>query len=69
LPKPILEQCAFGDVVEMEVRRGRLVIRSPQRPRQGWEHAFKLMAERQDDHILGRVAETGAAWDAEEWEW
>jgi antitoxin MazE len=69
LPKPILEQCAFEDEVEMEVQRGQLIIRSPHRPRQGWERVFKLMAERRDDRLPDRVAESGAAWDEEEWEW
>lgn len=69
LPKPLIEQCGFGDEVEMEVHHRELVIRSTHRPRQGWDDAFADMRERGDDVLLDLVAERGPAWDEEEWEW
>jgi antitoxin MazE len=69
LPKPVIEQCGFGDEVEMEVHRHELVIRSTSRPREGWASAFERMHEHGDDELLQRVAEPGPTWDEEQWEW
>lgn len=69
LPKPVIEQCGFEDEVELEVHHHELVIRSSSHPREGWAGAFARMSESGDDELLDRVAETGATWDEEEWEW
>lgn len=69
LPKPVIEQCGFGDEVEMEVQHHELVIRSSSHAREGWTGAFARMSESGDDELLDRVAETGPTWDEEEWEW
>lgn len=69
VPKPIIEQCGFDDEVEMEVRHGELVIRPSGSPREGWSEAYALMNKQGDDELLDRVAEPGASWDDEEWEW
>jgi antitoxin MazE len=40
IPKALIEQCGFGDAVELRVEQDRLVI-APERPaRQGWKAAF-----------------------------
>jgi antitoxin MazE len=52
IPKPILEQLALGDEVELLVRGDQLVIRPSQRPRSGWEEQFERMAGRGDDRLL-----------------
>ncbi len=69
LPKPVIEQCGFENEVELEVHHHELVIRSSTRPREGWNTAFARMAERGDDELHDRVAESGPTWDEEEWEW
>lgn len=45
------------------------MIRSAHKPREGWEEAFKSMAENGDDVLPLEVAEEMTAWDEEEWEW
>jgi antitoxin MazE len=69
LPKPVIEQCGFEQEVEMLVQDHQLVIRSSTHPRTGWASAFAQMSEFGEDKLLDRVADTGTAWEAEEWEW
>jgi antitoxin MazE len=69
IPKPILEQLALGEEVELSVRGDQLVIRPGKRPRSGWEDQFKYMAERADDHLLDEEAVSSTKWDEDEWEW
>jgi hypothetical protein len=38
------------------VQDNQLVIRPVQRPRDGWDEQFKLMAERGDNRLLGAEA-------------
>lgn len=69
IPKPLLEQSGLGEEVELEVAEGRITIRAASRPRQGWEAAFRAMAERGDDALLDPGAAGASGWDEEEWEW
>ncbi|MDY0298095.1 MAG: AbrB/MazE/SpoVT family DNA-binding domain-containing protein [Acidobacteriota bacterium] len=68
IPKPILEQTGIRDEVEIEVEQDRIIIRPVKTAREGWDTAFRTMAERGDDEpLIGEaVAE---AWDSAEWEW
>lgn len=68
IPKPVLEQSGLGEEVEIEVQPGEIVIRAGNRPRQGWDEAFRAMAEAGDDEILDGDHST-TKWDQEEWEW
>lgn len=69
IPKPLIEQCGFGDTVEVHVEQNRLVIAPDRVPRQGWRESFiaaGAMAE-QDRLLLDGVPEN--AFDAKEWTW
>ena len=66
IPKAVLDQCGFESSADLAVEQGRLVIRPTQPVRQGWESAFKRMAERQDDQLLDTPA---PAFDDAEWTW
>lgn len=68
IPKPVLEQCGFGDEVELEVHEHRLIVSSAPRPREGWGRMFEAMAEYGDDQLVDGE-QANAAWDEEEWEW
>ena len=46
IPKALLEQCRLGSTVELEVSQGQLVVKPAERPRSGWEEAFREMAVR-----------------------
>jgi len=52
IPKPILEQLALDEEVEMSVCGNQLLIWSRERPRRGWEKQFRRMAECGDDRPL-----------------
>lgn len=69
IPKPLLEQSGLGEEVYLELENGRIIIRAADQPRQGWEQAFRAMAERGDDVLLDSDAPASAVWDDEEWEW
>jgi len=49
LPKAVIEQAHLSDEVRIDVEPNQIVIRSAHTPREGWERAFRLMAERGDD--------------------
>jgi antitoxin MazE len=52
IPKPIIEQCGFGEWVDLRVENHRLIV-SPQRaPRQGWEEAFRAAGPSAGDELL-----------------
>ena len=67
IPKVWLDQLGLGEEVEVAIQKETLVIRRPQRPREGWNEAFRSMAERGDDRLLDKMSAT--KWDREEWEW
>jgi antitoxin MazE len=69
IPKPILEQLALGEEVELSVRGDQLVIRPGKRSRSGWEDQFQRMAERGDDRLLDEETASSTKWDQDEWEW
>jgi antitoxin MazE len=67
LPKALLEQAQLTDEVQIEAEAHQIVIRSAHAPREGWEEAFRLMAERGDDE-LPDDATSLTAFDEVEWE-
>ncbi|MFQ5899920.1 MAG: AbrB/MazE/SpoVT family DNA-binding domain-containing protein [Candidatus Methylomirabilia bacterium] len=67
IPKVWLEQLGLDEEVELAVQKDKLVIRRAQRPREGWEEAFRSMAEHRDDRLLDEPM--AAKWDREEWDW
>ena len=69
IPKALLEQCRLEGTVELDVRDGQLVVRPVDRPRLGWDEAFREMADRGDDRLLDRESSGQTDWDATEWEW
>jgi antitoxin MazE len=68
IPKPIIEQCGLGNMVELRVENDCLVISSPHKPRQGWEQAFLAGGTAAHDKLL---PETPARndFDLREWQW
>ena len=68
IPKPLIEQCGFGDTVELRVEQGRLVI-EPDRPlRQGWKEAFAATKSSVDDALILENLSSND-FDAAEWTW
>jgi len=69
IPKPILEQLALGEEVELLVQGDQLVIWPGRRPRGGWEEQFARMTAHGDDRLLDEEAGNSTKWDEEAWEW
>ena len=69
IPKILLEQSSLGEEVVLEAQPDQIIIRSAERPREGWEAAFSLMAERGEDQLLDGQSSDSNRWDEEEWQW
>lgn len=69
IPKVLLEQSGLGEEVELEVQEAQIVIRSAERPRQGWEEAFRAMAKHEDDPLLDDDLTGQTRWDEDQWQW
>ncbi|MCI4650696.1 AbrB/MazE/SpoVT family DNA-binding domain-containing protein [Phaeodactylibacter sp.] len=52
LAKTILERYDITDKVELIFKEGFLILKPVKKPRDGWDEAFKKMAERGDDELL-----------------
>lgn len=68
IPKPLIEQCALGDTVELRVENDCLVISSERKPRQGWEEAFRAGGAAIHDELLLEAAGP-SEFDRKEWQW
>jgi len=68
IPKPILDQTGIMDDVEIEVKNNQIIIRPVKNVREGWDAAFKIMAEKGDDEpiIDDNISHS---WDESEWQW
>ena len=69
IPKLLLERSNLAEEVELEAEDNRIIIRSTKQPRQDWERAFRVMAERGDDALLDKNVPTQTRWDEDEWQW
>lgn len=67
IPKPLIEQCGLGDIVELRVEKGRLVISPSRAPRQGWAEALDAAGNSADDKLLLEPLQN--EFDREEWQW
>jgi len=67
IPKPIIEQCGLGDMVELTIEGDRVVIAPESRPRQGWEEAFRAAGSAVADELL--LDGVPSRFDEDEWEW
>ena len=67
IPKPLIEQCRLGDVVEVRVTPEGLVVAPHRAPRDGWKKAFTTSPSAEREMLLDRVSPN--AFDGEEWKW
>jgi antitoxin MazE len=53
IPKAILQQCRIDTEVELQVEDGKILLAPVKgRPRDGWDTAFRQMADNGDDRLL-----------------
>jgi len=73
IPKALLEESGLTGEVDLQVKKGTLVIKPAGKPvktrkvREGWEESAKAMAAAGDDKLLDDVVLTNL--DDEVWEW
>lgn len=69
IPKPLLEQTGIIEDVELDIDKNQIIIRPVSNPRDGWDQAFKAMADRGDDTIIDEAENISHSWDDDEWQW
>ena len=69
IPKPLIEQCGFGDTVELHIEQNRLVIARDRPPRKDWRKSFAAASSLLAKDQLFLDAMPQNAFDAEEWTW
>jgi antitoxin MazE len=47
----------------------QMIHRSARRPREGWDVAFRAMADHSDDALLDADSLPATDWEQAEWEW
>src|ERR1700690_1740548 len=52
IPKPIIEQCGFGETVQVRVERNCLIVSPERRPRQSWSDAFRASGSASSDELM-----------------
>jgi antitoxin MazE len=67
IPKILLEESGISGEVDLEIHSEGILIRNIQRPRAGWDDAFKAIAENDDAELTGAAA--GTAFDKKDWQW
>jgi antitoxin MazE len=66
IPKVLLEECRLSGDVELVIHPDGILLRNAQKPRSGWDAAFKAMAENEDDETFEGVT---TSFDKKEWQW
>jgi antitoxin MazE len=66
IPKPIIEQCGLGDMVDLQTEHNRLVITPHRAPREGWEEAFAAAGGPSGDDLR---LDFPNEFDEKEWHW
>jgi antitoxin MazE len=66
IPKALIEQCGFGDTVDLRVEDDRLIVARDRPLREGWAMAFRSGAG-EHELLLDRVPAN--EFDHEEWKW
>lgn len=67
IPKVLLEDSRIIGEVDLELHPDGILIRNAQKPRTGWDGAFKVMAENEDDEMEG--GDTSTNFEKKEWQW
>ncbi len=68
IPKPLLEQCGFGDAVDLRVENDHLVIAPERKAREGWAEAFRAAGDSTNDELVFEGLPPNQ-FDREEWQW
>jgi antitoxin MazE len=67
IPKPLIEQCGLGNVVEARVTPDGLVLAPCRVAREGWKQSFAESRPATAELLLDDLHSN--AFDAEDWKW
>ena len=69
IPKAIIDQCGFGESVDLIVKEGRVILASGRKPRVGWKEALAAAKEKfsKDGLLLDGICKGEI--DRNEWTW
>jgi antitoxin MazE len=67
IPKILLEESGLGADVELEICPGGILIRNVVKPRSGWEAAFAVFSDMDDDLTLTQPVTS--SFEKKEWQW
>ena len=67
IPKVLLEDSRITGEVDLELHPDGILVRNAQKPRHGWDEAFKSMSENEDDEMAG--GNSSNDFDKKEWQW
>ena len=68
IPKPLIEQCALGDTVDLRVENDCLVIAPDRQPRAGWAEAFRAAGSAGKEELLFEGLPPNS-FDRRDWKW
>ena len=57
------------DDVEIKLEKNLIIISPVKKAREGWDKAFKMMADKGDDEPIIDDKAIAHSWDEEEWQW
>jgi antitoxin MazE len=66
IPKVLLEDSRISGEVDLELHPDGILIRKTQKARDGWDEAFRRMAENDEDEITD---DTPTEFEKKEWQW
>jgi antitoxin MazE len=67
IPKVLLQQVNLTGKLSIEVLNNTLILRQVSSTREGWDAAFKQMANNGEDQLLDAVS-LSTTWE-DEWQW
>jgi antitoxin MazE len=67
IPKMLLEDSGITGIVDLELHPDGILIRNAEKPRSGWDEAFRKMAENEDDDSVTIAGTT--RFEEKEWQW
>jgi antitoxin MazE len=68
IPRSVIQECAFGDEVDLSVKNGAVVLAPARQAREGWDKAFAKATKGKDQELLV-PDDLAHSWDEEEWTW
>lgn len=69
IPKSVIEQCGFGDRIDLVVEEGRVILVRNSDPRRGWKEALQAAKDTipADEFLLDGIPEH--EFDGDDWTW